>query len=759
MALELTIQDIVHRAKTYLPDCSEDRLFRAYSFADEAHAGQKRFSGEPFLIHPLSVANLLLQFQPDENTLIAALLHDVAEDTTRTLDEIEKVFGQEVRNLCWGMMKLSKVRSKLNDPQIENLRKLFLAMVKDFRVVMIKLCDRLHNMQTLGFVRPEKKERIAQETLNIYAPIAARLGIYRLKSQLEDLCFQYLNPDGYQNIQQQLVKSGKWREKYIETAKKILSETIAREGIQARIDGRVKSAYSIYRKLKKKNKNSLQDVFDVFAMRIILPDIYKYGNEYTGHLYTALGVIHNNFTPLANRFKDYIAVPKVNGYRSLHTTVMGLGPKTYAQPTEIQIRSETMHQSAEFGIAAHWIYKDGVENFSEHYYSKQSGSVVDEDEFDDNSSDSLLRKQKNWISGLGEIEKEIKGNQELLENLKNDTFQDRIFILTPRGDVKDLPVGATPIDFAYSVHTGIGNTCIAARVNGNMVPLDHELKNGEVVEIVIRKNAKPSHRWLSFVKTNHARNRIRGWFRNLDEGKHLRVGKELLNEKLNQFGKPSLDFNLSILKEYDGNKLSLRQREELLIEMGKGAILPGSVIRKIFNLEELLGSKYEPRTARPLPAPPVKSNETADSKEQDGLFIGGEKNMPYHFVKCCNAHLEGELLGYVTRGRGVSVHRKNCKVLHNIEASRLINVGVLGKKTYPVRIIIELDDRIGLIRDISQVIVENSINILDLVYQENGNGAHPTVNIVLEIQNFDQLERVLGKIEKIPNVRRAFKLN
>lgn len=767
------IEEIIERAKSYLPHLNEQRVLRAYEFAKEAHKGQTRFSGEPYLIHPLNVTAILLDFHPDENSIITALLHDVAEDTDRTLDDIEKAFGPEIRELCWGLVKLSKVRSKLDDPQVENMRKLFLAMAKDFRVVLLKLCDRLHNMRTLEFVRPEKRTRIAQETLNIYAPIAARLGIYRLKSQLEDLCFQYLWSQDYENIQSQLAKTGKWREKYIESSKKILMETLSKEGIQAAVDGRVKSAYSIYRKLKKKNKQSLDEIFDVFAMRIVLPDIYKYGKEYIGHIYTTLGMLHNNFTPLANRFKDYIAVPKVNGYRSLHTTVMGLGPKVHTQPTEIQIRTESMHQSAEFGIAAHWLYEEENEDFEESLPPISTATPPLTFEAAKALQHApLLKQQKEWISGLQKIEAENQSNHELLENLRVDIFQDRIFVLTPRGDVKDLPVGATLVDFAYSVHTEIGNHCIGAKVNGVGVALDHELKSGEVVEIVTRKNAKPSQHWLSFAKTTHARNRIRSWFRNLDEDKHLRDGKMLLNEKLNQFGHPSLDVNLSILKGYDGKNLSMREREDLLCEIGKGALLASAAMRKIFSVEELLmgrpsriggseAGQYGLRRSEAKKIAP-RRDVGASFKEKPTVVIGGQSNVPYQFVQCCDADFSDELVGYITRGRGVSLHRKHCSVLKNSQDGRLVPVkvarqpGEVGR--YPVCVQVEAEDRMGLIRDISSIITESSVNIVDARHEslENKNAA---LNFVLEIEGVDQLERVLSNLEKIPSVRRAFRVN
>lgn len=753
-----TVEAILNRAKTYNPSLNCERVRRAFQFAEEAHKGQTRFSGEPYIIHPLGVTWILLDFHPDEDTLVTALLHDVAEDTNRTLEDIGKVFGPNVEHLCWGMVKLSKVRSKLNDPQVDNLRKLFLAMAKDFRVVLLKLCDRLHNMRTLDFVRPEKRERIAQETINIFSPIAGRLGIYRLKSQLEDLCFMYLKPDEHQSIKQELVQTEKWREKYIENAQKILLDTFAREGIQAAVDGRVKGMYSIFRKLQKKNKSSVQEVFDIFAMRIILPDIYKYGKEYTGHLYTALGVLHNHFTPLANRFKDYVAVPKVNGYRSLHTTVMGLGPKVHTQPTEVQIRTNSMHEYAEFGIAAHWLYEEGKETGISDIGippTLKAATAVTVAPF--------LKQQKDWISGLKKVEEEIESNRELMEHLSVDFFSDRIFVLTPRGDVKDLPVAATPVDFAYAVHTEIGNHCIGAKVNASVVPLDYELKNGEVVEIVTRKNANPSQQWMAFVKTTHARNRIRAWFKNLDEDKHMKDGRVLLNKKLAQLGQPPLDEHLTILRKYDGNNLSLRERQEVLRDIGSGGVLPSAVLKKIFPVEELLMGRKLGHLSRE--GPPRRSRKILEAakaeqvKDKPKVLIGGEENVPHQFVQCCDASLADSLVGYVTRGKGISIHKSDCKTLRDIEEARLIPVHVSGAyPKYPVAVSVSVVDRMGLIRDLSQLITSQKINILDISQGTPKNG-HIELHFILEIEQFDQLDRVLSNLENIPNVLRACKMN
>ena len=749
---DVLINDLISKAKPYLPGLNEKRVIEAYEFAKKAHEGQKRYSGEPYIMHPAKVAATLIDFHADENAIIAALLHDVAEDTVKTLEDIERQFGAEVKNLCWGLMKLGKVRSKIDDPHVENLRKLIFAMAKDFRVVLIKLCDRLHNMQTMDFVRPEKRTRIAQETLDVYAPIAARLGIYRLKSQLEDLCFKHLKPEESNSITDQLAKTGKSRDKYIEISKKILLDTLSHEGINAQVDGRVKSVYSIYRKLKRKGKNSLDEIFDVFAMRVILPDIFKYGKEYTGHLYTALGLIHNSFTPLANRFKDYVAVPKVNGYRSLHTTVIGLGPKEHVRPTEIQFRTETMHQSSELGIAAHWLYEEdtnGVDGrFS--YKSALATNVA-----------PLLKSHKAWISDLRKMESESADNGELLENLQIDMFQDRIFILTPRGDVKDLPAGASPIDFAYSLHTEIGNHCMGAKVNGIMVPLDYELSSGEVVEIVTRKNISPNHQWISFVKTAHARNRIRAWYRNMDDDKHLKEGRILLNKKLEQIGKPLLDDNLSLLREYSGRHLSMEERSDLLKEIGKGFLMPGALIRKLFSNDELLNIRHELE---------IKKHEILENKKADlmkkeldkkapNVLVGNQKNLPYYFVQCCNATFSDDLAGYITRGKGVSVHKKHCSTLKNMDANRFVSVNVMNNsKIHPIKIEVNADDRLGLIRDLSRVISDNNVNIIQ-VFNSIAKENSVDFLFIVEVENFDQLELVLSKLEKIPSVRRACKVN
>lgn len=771
----VTIDTVIARAKEYMPQVNVERIRRAYDFAAKAHEGQTRFSGEPYIIHPLNVANILIDYHPDEDSIITAILHDVAEDTSFTIEDIEAHFGSAVSKLCWGLVKLSKVRSKLNDPQIENLRKLFLAMAEDIRVVMLKLCDRLHNMKTLNHVLPHKQVRIAQETMNVYAPIAARLGIYKLKTELEDLCFKYLQPSAYEDIHSQLEKAERWRERFIESSQKTLYEMLSKEGIQAKVDGRVKGLYSIYRKLKKKNKTLVDEIFDVFAMRIILPDMYRHGKEYTGHLYTTLGIIHNHFTPLANRFKDYVAVPKVNGYRSLHTTVIGLGPKNYNRPTEIQIRSLAMHNASEYGIAAHWIYEDkGV-------ISKDDFAIdtvkLDHLGYEEDDDEGFFEQQKGWITDLNKIGQEVQNNQELLSHLHADVLQDRIFVLTPRGDVKDLPTGATPVDFAYSVHTEVGNHCIGAKVNGSMVPIDYQLKNGEVVEILTRKSSTPSQSWLSFVKTTHAINRVKSWFRTRDDEKNIKDGKDLLNEKLAQLGKPPLDMSLSVLKVYDGKKVPLKERQEILAEIGRGSLLTSTVLRKIFTMQELLGAskilanKKDEKQPHLLDKKELRK-ERKKAQEETGeqklhIVIGGVKNMPYYFVKCCNATISDELIGFVTRGKGVSIHKKKCGVIRNSDPTRIVPVRVNAtgselsrddNETYSVQVLVEARDRVGLVRDITATIANENVNILHF-FQDPPTEAAVLINFLLEINNFEQLDRLLYKLEKIESVRRACKVN
>ncbi|MFA5352364.1 MAG: RelA/SpoT family protein, partial [Candidatus Gracilibacteria bacterium] len=491
------LKKILSVVGSYLPDANLERISEAYKFAEEKHAGQMRFSGEPYFIHPVAATMHLLSLKPDEDTIIACLLHDVIEDTDTDVEAIQKKFGKTVAQLCMDMEKLGTVRYQGQERQIENLRKMFVAMARDLRVIFIKLADRLHNMETLEFVRPDKQQRIAQETLQVYAPIAARLGIFEFKAKLEDLAFKVLHPEDYAKLKKELAGSIENQEAFVSKAKKELKNILQKEGIKVEVFGRVKHLYSIWRKMKLKNYPSLDELYDLFALRVI--------TKTTAECYATLGIIHNHYTPLSRRFKDFIAVPKPNGYRSLHTTVIGLSRQS---PTEIQIRTQEMHEQAEYGAAAHWQYS-----------AKKKSVKVDEEKL-------------KWVKNLVELHEKMQDNEEFQENLTSDVLENRIFILTPHGDVFDLPEGATPIDFAYAVHTGVGNTAVGAKVNGKIVKLDEKLHNGEVVEIITRKDAKPNRFWLSFVKTSGAKSKIKAHFGQMDQGENLTLGKDLINAKL-----------------------------------------------------------------------------------------------------------------------------------------------------------------------------------------------------------------------------------
>lgn len=743
----LTFEHLITKVKSYLPNEAILRIEQAYLFAKEAHNGQKRYSEEPYIIHPLTTAYYLADFHPDEDTLIAALLHDVSEDTPHTLAEIEAKFGRTVATLVAGMEKLSKVRSRVNEPHIENLQKMFLSMAKDIRVVLIKLCDRLHNIETLQFVPQEKQLRIAQETLQIYAPIASRLGIYRLKTTLEDKAFAFTDPVAYQAIIEQLEETGKFREEYIQETKQILKQILNKEGLQVEVEGRMKGIYSIYRKMKRKTKNSVAEVFDIFAMRIILPDIYKHGKEFIGHLYTALGMIHNHWTPLAHRFKDYIAVPKVNGYRGLHTTVIGLGPKTHTSPTEIQIRSKIMHDQAEFGIASHWLYET-TQGFSTLIPASAFIDLEDGEE-DTPKTTSILKPHLAWLKGLSKLKEETVSHEEFLEHLKVDIFQDRIFVFTPRGEVKDLPKGATPVDFAYAVHTEIGNHALQAKVNGSIVPLNHELQNGEVVEIITRKNAAPNQNWLAFVKTNYAKSKIRASFRNQNREKNLRVGREKVNEVLAKFDKPPLSPDLGLLKEVDGKKLNKSEREDLLVEVGKGTLLSSTLVRKVYSFEDLIGIQRKALNVKPL------AKEEGETKKI--ILVGGHPNVPLKFPQCCTPKEGDAIRGFVTRGKGVTIHKSDCSVFVKTDPARWQEAYYVSQhgRAYHIPIRVEMRDRTGLLRDICSVIAKMGLNIEDVRGEHEAGGAVER-EFLLCVNSYDELERLLTSLEMIPNVLRAY---
>ena len=585
--MDAALKKIVETVKGYLPHANFERIGKAYEFAKKAHTGQLRFSGEPYFSHPVAATFHLLTLQPDEDAIIACLLHDVIEDTTEDVKAVEKKFGGAVANLCLDMEKLGTVRYRGQERQIENLRKMFVAMARDLRVIFIKLSDRLHNMETLSYVRPDKQKRIAKETLEVYAPIAARLGLFEFKSRLEDLAFQTLEPEEFRKIEQAVAGTAGEREKFIERTKKKLKIILQKAGIDAEVTGRTKHFYSIWRKLKLKNYSSVNEIYDLFALRVL--------TKSTADCYAALGAIHNHFTPLSHRFKDFIAVPKPNGYQSLHTTVVGLNRNS---PTEIQIRTKEMHEAAERGAAAHFAY------------SEKKKSVKTEEE------------KLKWIRGLVELHEQMKDNTEFVVSLTSDVLENRIFVLTPKGDVFDLPTGATPVDFAFAIHTEVGNRCVGAKVNGKIAKLDTELKNGQVVEILTKKDAKPNRFWLSFTKTNSAKAKIRAFFSALGRNENIAIGKELINKKLARLGKPKLDADYSILRNYKKQDLSKCGRELLLERVGNGSVSSSAVVKSLFEFEELAVKKSRKK--------PIASLKISAKKRRSG-----DRRSERYFLAVC----------------------------------------------------------------------------------------------------------------------------
>lgn len=698
------------------------RIRYAFSYAKIAHEGQKRFSGEPYITHPLEVAFRVLDFYPDEDMVVAALLHDVSEDTDFTLEDIESKFGPAVRNLVFGLEKLSKVRSKLNEPEIENLRKMFLSMASDIRVIIIKLCDRWHNMETLDHVRPEKQRRIAKETLEIYAPISSRLGIYKIKGCLEDLCFKYLNPQMYKIIKLQMDAYTKRTRNFIKYETSFLQDFLLQSGFDCVVTYRLKNLYSIYNKLKRKGCTSVDELYDVFALRIVLND------EDVSKLYQILGLIHNKFTPIPERFKDYVAMPKTNGYQSLHTALVGLNNDKFQKPVEIQIRNKRMHLESEFGVACHWSYKE---------QKGTSGSM----------EDNSFRLQTDWIKSLINTENDLKNNKEFLEYLHIDALNDRIFILTPDGHVKDLPKGSTPVDFAYSVHTDLGNSCYMAKVNGLVAPLDSELKNGDVVEILTRKNSEPNRYWLSFVITSSARQKIKAFLRSKDKQKNIKIGKELLNKEFKRFNKPLLDSDCSVLKNIKDNYLSNYDSEVILEEIGYGRLTASQVFKEVYPIEQF--AKKETKSSV------VNTDELVNYKSD--FKVKGFSNIPFKKMKCCQIKKGDPIHGYIVSGKAIAVHKKACKHLLSMNDDYKIAIfwSNLDKKVeYYVNICIELEDRAGFLRDVTSVIFTENVNISDISLNKDHseNVDYKMRLLELNVKNYDQLDRIMSKILKIKGV-------
>ena len=731
-------RELIARVKKYHPSDDISMIEKAYHVASEAHKNQFRKSGEPYIIHPLNVAIILADLELDKETIVAGILHDVVEDTVMTEEDLKREFGEDVALLVDGVTKLEKIPLSAgeNQPdeklemQAENLRKMFLAMAKDIRVIMIKLADRLHNMRTLKYKTPESQKRIAKETLEIYCPIAQRLGISKIKVELDDLSLKYLEPDVYYDLVNQIAMRKSAREKYIQSIVDEVSEHIARAGIKAKVDGRVKHFFSIYKKMKNQHK-TLDQIYDLFAVRIIVDTVKD--------CYAALGVIHEMYKPIPGRFKDYIAMPKANMYQSLHTTLIG----STGQPFEIQIRTFEMHKAAEYGIAAHWKYKEASD-----------GKKVEAQE-----EEKLV-----WLRQILEWQRDMSDNREFMNLLKNDLdlFSDNVYCFTPTGEVKNLPAGSTPIDFAYSIHSAVGNKMVGARVNGKLVTIDYEIKNGDRIEIITSQNSKgPSRDWLNIVKSTQAKNKINQWFKAELKEDNVVKGKELLSNycktksiNLSDLLKP--DYIEAIMRKY-----GFREWDAVLAAIGHGALKEGQIIGRMQELYERDHKKEltnEEVLASIAEAGALAAAKPTQKKAKSGIVVKGIADLSVRFSKCCSPVPGDEIVGFVTRGRGISIHRTDCVNMMNLpemERARLIDAEWeapenTGEK-YVAEIKIFANNRNGLLADISKALTEKNINILTMNTRTSKQGL-ATLQTTFEIQSREELNRVIDKIRGIESV-------
>ncbi len=713
---------LINKIKIYNPDCDFKLLEKAYELSKSAHGGQHRESGEPFIIHPIEVAYILTEFELDCTTITAAILHDTIEDTTCTLDKIKEDFGAEIAALVDGVTKLERISyTTKEEQQVENLRKMFLAMAKDIRVILIKLADRLHNMRTLKFMASDKQVEKARETLEIYAPLAHRLGISKIKWELEDICLRYIDPDGYYDLVDKISKKRKEREAYISEIIKTLGEKTAELGIEdVHIDGRPKHFYSIYKKMHDQSK-SLEQIYDLFAVRIIVNSVKD--------CYAVLGLVHELHKPMPGRFKDYIAMPKANMYQSLHTTLIGPEGLLF----EVQIRTWDMHRVAEVGIAAHWKYKEGVHGSSE------------------------IDNKLSWLRQLLEWQKDMRDAKEFMETLKTDLFSDEVFVFTPRGDVINLPAKSTPIDFAYSIHSAVGNKMMGARVNGKMVTLGYELKNGDIIEILTSGSIHgPSRDWLKIAKSSQARNKINQWFKKEKRDENVIRGKELVEKEIKRLGIPQsqlfkTEWVETLLKRYTFNTI-----DDLYAGIGYGAISASKVISKLKE-EHKKTLKPEDIEDTPFEAP---SQQKLDRKKksipENGVIVKDIENCLVRISRCCNPVPGDEIQGYITRGRGVSVHRKDCASVNNIprgDDSRLIEVKwyTASDVAYKADITVMANDRTSLLMELTNVIGESKIP-LKAINARTTKEQVAIMNLTLEITDTEQLEKIIKRLKKIDSV-------
>ena len=720
-------KSLIKRVKEYNSAADVKRLETAYNYAKKNYEGHMRKSGDSVIMHTLETSKILTTQKVDDDTLVAALLHELPNYTNIKSKEVGNKFGHKVGVLISAYEKMSSIKTAKEANELETLRKMCLVMAKDLRVVLIKLADRLHNLQTLESLPSDERKKIAKETLDIFVPIASRLGVYRLRSIIEDLCFKFLNETEYRNIQDQLKILGKKRKNSIDEITNAVKDFLAEKNVKARVAGRIKNSYSIYKKLKKKGKSSIDEIHDIFAIRIIIPtQENKEGEEMIAPLYELIGNFHNKWKPLPGRFKDYVGFPKPNGYRSLHTTVIGLAPHSFKEPVEIQIRTDKMHEEAEYGVASHWLYKEAKGNSGVH------------------------KAHVEWIKSLAQFSEnmESENKDEVMNELKVDIFQDRIFAFTPKGDVRDLPAGSTPIDFAYSIHSDVGNKCVMAKINSNVVPLNYELQNGDVIEIITRNNSKPKLEWLSFIKTSSAKTKIKAFFNSFDQDQNFRQGKEILNNKLEQFGKPKLDLKLTILKNVGNKRLTFKEREEIIRQIGNGSFLPSTIIWKIYSYEDFISNKAD-NISEKSPTEPTEKNFDKH------IIVGGEKGLPIKIAKCCKPAFGQPIIGYITRGRSTSIHKKDCKILKKSNSERMISSkwsGVPEEELKQVSLIVETIGDTLIMREITLAVNKCDGNILTF-HIKNQKNNRILWDLIIEIEDFLQFEKILDEISNAPGVK------
>jgi guanosine-3',5'-bis(diphosphate) 3'-pyrophosphohydrolase len=710
--LPATLEDLLERSGDSIPARDIPLIKRAYQVALDAHDDQRRLSGEPFIHHSLATAATLIDLRLDAATVAAGLLHDVPEDTAVTVEDIEKTFGEEIATLVDGVTKLRKITwTSLEEEEAESIRKIFLAMVDDIRVILIRLADRLHNMHTLGAHPEARRKEIARETLDIFAPLAHRLGMWQIKEELEDLALRYLEPEGYGEVVELLKARRADRERYVEEVVQTLRRSLASGGIEAEVTGRRKHVYSIYEKMRKKGRD-FDRIYDVHAARVIVDDV--------SDCYAALGIVHTLWRPIAGEFDDYIAMPKDNMYQSLHTAVVG----PQGRPLEIQIRTWDMHWMAEYGVAAHWRYKEQVER------------------------DAVLEAKMGWLRQLMDWRRELVDAQEFVDSLKTDLFPEEVYVFTPKGDVVELPRGATPIDFAYHVHTEIGNLCQGAKVNGRIVPLNYQLKDGDQVAIITAKRGGPSRDWLNphlgYVRTSRARQKIRQFFRRQEREENIVRGRALLEKELRRLGVERESYE-EIAKQHKYRKV-----DDLLAAVGYGDINVHQISTKVLEAE----SEQE----EVLEEVPRKPGRPSEAK---GVRVTGVGDLLTNIGGCCNPLPGDEIIGYVTRGRGVTIHRQDCsnilRVLRDGGAERLIEVdwGEDLDAVYPVVIKVTAYDRKGLLRDVAAIIDAEDVNMISASTGTRKKDQTATIMATLEISDMAQLSRVLAKIETLTNVLEA----